>query len=149
MNYESWYNRLIEISLNAINTLTYMSLPSNAAVVFDIDDTLIHSSGQCIAPIVDIFNYVKNNGLLPIIITNRSGDKETVAYTQKQLIECGIVGYRSIYFRKPSLPNNPYRYKEKARQSVQERGMTVVMSIGDQAWDIGKYAGIGYIVPSM
>jgi len=147
MNYETWYQQLINISTDAAYTLNKMSIPETAAIVFDIDDTLIHSNGKCIMPIINLFNYIKKMGIIVILITNRSGDRLTIDYTQKQLIQCGINGYKSLYFREPSKPNDPYRYKIKARLNVHERGMIVVMSIGDQIWDVGEYAGIGYILP--
>ena len=149
MNYETWYRQMLDISYNAVNTLASIRLPSDAVVVFDIDDTLIHSNGGCIIPMINVFNHVKDVGLTPIIITNRSGDTDTIDKTQKQLNECGIFGYKSLYFRKPTISDNPYKYKESARRSIHERGMTVVMSIGDQVWDIGRYAGIGMLVPSL
>ena len=82
------------------------------------------------------------------LITNRTGDTSTIEYTQKQLTERGIFGYKALYFRPSDKENMPYRYKEKARQNIHERGMIVMMSIGDKPWDIGNYGGIGFILPT-
>jgi hypothetical protein len=147
-NYNKWYQQILYISYSAVDALSRMIIPDNGAIVFDIDDTLIHSSGKSITPIVNLFNYVKDSGLFPIIITNRSGDPLTIEYTQKQLVECGIFGYKLLYFRPPDKDDMPYRYKEKARQSIHERGMIVIMSIGDKPWDIGNYGGVGFILPN-
>lgn len=147
MDYNTWYQQITEITNHAINTLKNIKLPNNPVMIFDIDDTLIHHSGNCIIQVLQLFNEVKNMGITPIIITNRSGDNGTILFTQKQLSDCNIYGYGSLYFRVPEKENNPYRYKEKARLSVHKRGMNVVMSIGDQNWDIGQYGGIGYILP--
>lgn len=146
-NYETWYNTLLDISNRSINTLNNMTLFKGSVVVFDIDDTLIHSNGYCINPIIDVFNFVKSIGVIPIIITNRSGDEKTIEFTKKQLQSSGIFGQKYIYFREPSKPNNPFRYKEKARLSIKEKGMTVIMSVGDKVWDIGIYAGVGILIP--
>ena len=147
ISFENWHKKIVDVSDKAIATLSNMSITPNSVVVFDIDDTLIHISGKCIEPIRKVFDYTKEIGLIPIIITNRSGTPDIVNYTKNQLSECCLVGYRSLYFREPSKPDNPYRYKEISRKSIHEKGMTVVMSIGDQLWDIGKYGGVGYIVP--
>jgi predicted secreted acid phosphatase len=127
--------------------LNYITLPKNPVIVFDIDNTLIDSCGKSIIPIVNLFNYAKSIGITPVIITNRTGDKKTIDFTQNQLRDYGIDGYRFLFFRKPTLPNNPFRYKEKARLKLYLSNMTVIMSIGDHEWDIGKYGGIGFLLP--
>lgn len=147
INYNTWYQQILYISYSAVDTLSRMVIPKNAVIVFDIDDTLIHSSGTPITPIVNLFNHAKDLGIFPVIITNRSGDTSTIEYTRKQLTECGIYGYRSLYFRPPDREDMPYRYKEKARQNIHKRGMVVMMSIGDKPWDIGNYGGVGFILP--
>ena len=70
-----------------------------------------------------------------------------VLNTQNQLGSIGIVGYKSMYFRSPAKENNPWKYKEIARKSVLDRGFNIIMSVGDQPWDIGNYGGIGVKVP--
>lgn len=147
MNYNTWYQQIRDISYSVIDTINRMHIPEYAVMVFDIDCTLIDNRGQCILPIINLFNHVKDRGIIPIIITNRLGDPDNVKYTQNQLAQCGIAGYRSLYFRSPNREDNPYRYKEKARKSIHERGMAVIASIGDQPWDIGNYGGIGFILP--
>lgn len=146
-NYISWYNHMNDISYKILEHLYYMQLPSNPVVVFDIDNTLLHSNGTCIKPIVNIYNHIKTMGILPILITNRLGITPTIEFTKYQLKNCGIYGYKSLYFRHPERDNNPYRFKEKARYNIHERGMNVVMTIGDQQWDVGNYGGVGIIVP--
>jgi hypothetical protein len=74
-----------------------MTLFKGDVVVFDIDDTLIYSNGYCINPIIDVFNFVKSIGVIPIIITNRSGDEKTIEFTKKQLQSSGIFGQKYIY----------------------------------------------------
>ena len=136
-----------DISYWIIGKLTQLDLTPNSAIVFDIDNTLIHSNGNGIIPIINVFNHVKSIGIIPILITNRIGNQQSIDFTQNQLKQCGIEGYKSLYFRHPEKEDNPYRYKERARRSVYERGMNVIMSIGDQPWDIGNYGGIGVIIP--
>ncbi len=148
-NYISWYNHINDICYKIIQYLHYIELPSNPVVVFDIDDTLLHSNGSCIIPIVNLYNHVKMIGIIPIIITNRLGIPDVIEFTQKQLKKCCIHGYKHLYFRHPEKDNNPYRYKEKARYNIHERGMNIVMTIGDQQWDTGNYGGVGIIIPTL
>ena len=46
--------------------------------------------------------------------------------------------------------NNPYTYKRLARQHATEQdNYNIVMSVGDQPWDIGDYGGIPIKLPSL
>ena len=65
--------------------LNDIKLPQNPAIVFDIDNTLIYINGEPISPIINFFNHVKRIGINVILITNRSGDNNTVNWTMKQL----------------------------------------------------------------
>ena len=116
-------------------------------MVFDIDNTLLHSNGTCIVPIVNVYNHVKNKGIIPIIVTNRLGIIPVIEFTQNQLKNCGINGYKYLYFRHPEKSNDPYKYKKNVRYNIHKRGMNIIMSIGDQKHDIGDYGGIGVMVP--
>ena len=146
-DYKRWYQQVTDLSYQAIKSLNNMSLPENAAIVFDIDDTLIRPDGQPIFPILNLYNYSKEMGLTLILITNRLGNEMGIKYTQEQLTNIGVFGYKSLYFRSPEKEDNPWRYKEISRKSIFERGFQVVMSVGDQPWDIGKYGGVGVKVP--
>lgn len=146
-NYMSWYEHMNDISYKIVKQLDSIQLPFNPVVIFDIDNTLLHSNGTCIMPIVNVYNHVKKIGIIPIIITNRLGIIPIIEFTQNQLKNCGITGYKSIYFRDPEKDNDAYTYKKKARHNVYKRGMNILMSIGDKKYDIGDYGGIGVIVP--
>jgi hypothetical protein len=133
------------IYYKAINALDSFMLSDKHSVVFDIDDTLIDGNDRPITPIIDLYNHVLSEGLTPVIITNRPGIPATIEYTKNQLRKHGIKDYKYIYFR-PEHVNDPYGYKTESRRLVHTLGYTVVMSIGDQPWDIGMYGGIGIIV---
>ena len=80
--YERWYQQVTELSNRAIDTLNKTRLPENAAIVFDIDDTLIGQDGWVILPILNLYKYSEEIGLTLIIITNRLGDKNGIKYTK-------------------------------------------------------------------
>jgi hypothetical protein len=134
------------IVAKAINVLANMQLPANASIIFDIDETLIDLNGECIRPVVMLYNFSKMLGITPIIITARPDNIRTNIFTIDQLSDCGITGYNSLYLR-PENQGNVYEYKLTARKNVEDRGMRTVMSVGDMFWDIGMYGGVGIIIP--
>ena len=143
----SWYNDVKIITDKAYQYLSTHNVNTNTAVVFDIDDTLISSkNGKCIGYVVELFNYAKRIST-PFIITNRIGNQYAIDYTNKQLYECGIHGYKDIYFQHPNTYNDPWKYKREAREHIHNTGYIVLMSIGDMPWDIGEYGGRGFIIP--
>lgn len=147
MNYLIWYQRVVDISHKVMELLSSVDITPASAIVFDIDDTLIQTNGNSIVPILNLYRYAMNIGLNIVIITNRLGDDETIQHTKEQLLSHGITGYKLLYFSPPDSNDNPWRYKELARKNVHDLGMNVIASIGDKPWDIGNFAGIGYLVP--
>ena len=126
-----------------MNILENIPFEANQAVVFDIDDTLISTkTGLCIPNVLNLYNYCRKKPYVLYIITARSGTTEGMLYTVRQLRQCGIGGYKKLFFRPPLDLNVPL-YKKNCRKSIPER---VVMSIGDQPWDIGEYGGTGLLV---
>lgn len=115
-------------------------------VVFDIDETLIYLDGTIIKPILDVYNFARNNGYNISIITARTGTVNVIRYTIDQLRRLNIKRYDSMFFR-PTQHHDPLRFKEMSRKQVTDDGLVIVMSIGDSNWDIGKYGGKGVIVP--
>lgn len=146
-DYKKWYIQITNISYQAIQTINNMVLPSNPAIIFDIDDTLIDSTDNIIYPILNIYKFAKVLNLTIIIVTNRSGDEDSIEFTLDQLKKHNITDYKSIYFRSPERENNPWRFKEISRKNIFDRGFNVIMSIGDQQWDIGNYGGVGIVLP--
>lgn len=126
-----------------MNILETIPFQPNQAIVFDIDDTLISTTtGQCITEVCNLYNHCRKKGYTIYIITARGGTPYGMNFTIKQLQHCGINGYKKVFFRPPATLNISL-YKKNARKSIPE---TVVMSVGDQAWDIGEYGGAGVLV---
>ena len=131
------------------NTIEYMDVlqqipfDENQAVVFDIDDTLINSDTEEIIPkTFSLFQYCVTRGYRVYIITARAWTPGAVKFTLNQLRSLGITGFQSIAFRPPNYFDVP-KFKEDARKSIPQK---IVMSIGDQKWDVGRYGGVGIIV---
>lgn len=114
------------------------------AIIFDIDETLISLKGEKILWTIDFFNYIKNNGITPMLITARPSIKSSIKYTKQQLKKLGISGYKYIYFMEQG--TNVWKYKKESRKNIEDKGYNIIMSIGDKPWDIGKYGGIGVLI---
>lgn len=125
--------------------LTSLALPSNSAVVFDIDMTLIDESGERIEPVCWFYEQVASKGFVPILVTARPSLDNVIEQTGYQLAYNRITNYESIYFRDPS-ERNVEKYKTSARRNIWDRGYNIIMSLGDQPWDIGEYGGIGILL---
>ena len=135
-----------EIANEFIKTLNSLQFYENSVIVYDIDDTLIDTSGKTIEPIINTYHYAKKMGIATVIITARPGTRENIEKTKEQLSQHGITGYKYMYFI-PRDKQDPMTFKYIARRNLHERGYNVAMSIGDMPWDIGYYGGIGFQVP--
>lgn len=146
-NYEQWYRIMTNISSDIEVWLSNATLPDNAAIVFDIDSTLIDDYGNIIEPIYKIYNLAVDKGVDVVLITNREANPGAIDFTKNQLKKLGMTRHTFLYMRHP-FKNDPYSYKKNARKNVWERGLNVVMSIGDMPWDVGEYGGHSVILPT-
>lgn len=146
-NSQQWNNEMNKISKEIIHKLHDMKLPENPVIIFDIDDTLINSQGEVIEQVVMIYNYAKKLGITPMIITSRPAFPYNMEWTRNQLMRNNITGYHSIYMR-PVSRTDQWNFKLQSRKHIYDHGFNAVMSIGDQAWDIGEYGGIGVRIPT-
>jgi phosphoglycolate phosphatase-like HAD superfamily hydrolase len=134
------------VAAQAARLLEQLPRPVNAAVVFDIDDTLIDGKdGSSIPAVIALYRRTRQLGYTTFIVTNRVAGYGS--YTDRQLASVGVTGYVSSYFRSPG-ENDFWGAKRSARKHIAERGYTTVMSIGDKPWDIGEYGGYGVIIPA-
>lgn len=139
---------LVKTSRYAIRILDTIKLNDKSVIVFDIDSTLIDSDNNVIQPIFTIYQYARMLNIKIVIITSRAGTPYVVDFTKKQLKDCGIIDIMLYYFRSP-YKYNSWEFKRNARLNVHEKGYDIVMSIGDQDWDIsGDYTGYGIKVPT-
>ena len=131
------------------NYIDTINKPTKAAVMFDIDDTLLYVKNNNlipIKPIIDLLNYCIKKEFLIIIITAR--DQKYKNHTIDDLNNNGI-NYSFLYLRKsPEDDNELFKSKIK-EQLYQDYGIKILMSIGDQYIDIiGPKSGYGIKLPN-
>ena len=97
------------------------------AVMFDIDETLIHRDGTPIHEMCALFNFCKHLGYRMILITARPDFAVTHYYTRMQLITHNIIP-NEVYFSSP----------EEKSATKQQTGLHFVLSVGDLYTDLGN-----------
>ena len=115
------------------------------AVMFDIDDTLIHYSGKSIKPIIKLLNECIKLNLIVIIITAR--DFRFKDETIKELRKHGIK-YDLLYLRKQT--DNIRTFKSNIKKYLKETDdITIILSVGDNIIDVdGEYSGYFLKLPN-
>jgi len=102
----------------------------NDAVMFDIDDTLIWTSGKPNIPIIELLHKMKALGYKIVIITARPGVEIAIKWTIKQMSNYGIV-YDYLGFTSA----------ETKSLMKRKLGYNFVLSVGDMPtdWTDSKY----------
>jgi predicted secreted acid phosphatase len=115
------------------------------AVMFDIDDTLIHYSGKPIKPMIKLLNECIKLNLTVIIITARDSQytDETIKELKKHGIKCDL-----LYLRKPT--DDLRKFKSKIKEYLKENeDITIILSVGDNIIDVdGEYSGYFIKLPN-
>lgn len=110
----------------AMNFLSNRTRGPTDAVMFDIDDTLLSTSGSHpIREMLSLYKFAEMIGYKMIIITARPYSEENRLWTTRQLLEIGINPY-NIYFVPPQ-EKGPLKKK---------LGLNFVLSVGDQWTDL-------------
>ena len=95
------------------------------AVMFDIDDTLIFTTGKANTPMIDLLHRAKVMGYKIVIITARPGLGPVIKWTIKQLGEYGIgfdyIGFTSAATKSLMKQQLPYNF---------------ILSVGDLPTDL-------------
>ena len=97
----------------------------NDAVMFDIDDTLIFTTGRPNKPIIELLNVAAKMGYRIVIITARPGLEHVIQWTIRQLKEYGIgydyLGFTSAETKHSMKTKLPYHF---------------ILSVGDLPTDL-------------
>ena len=106
--------------------VTQRTVSDGDAVMFDIDDTLIHTDGTPIQDMIALIQTCRSLGYRIVIMTARPNVPENHTYTQMQLNEFGIP-YTVVYF----VP------AEQKTAIKKQTGLRYILSVGDMNPDIG------------
>jgi hypothetical protein len=106
--------------------LSARTVRENDAVMFDIDDTLLHTDGTPIEEIVDLFHTSMRLGYRVIIITARPDHSDIHDYTRQQLVSHELFPHE-VYFVPP----------EEKDAVKKQTGLHYVLSVGDLETDLG------------
>lgn len=147
MKNEKVYTKAYSLAINYLNNVY---IPEKAAVMFDIDDTLLYvKTNNTLVPIKPMIKLLKEcleNGLLVLIITAR--DSRTRKETERDLYTNGIT-YSYLHLRESPQEDHHLFKANKKRELYQDYGITTIMSIGDNLIDIeGEYSGYGIKLPN-
>ena len=83
-----------------VHYITKRDLGPHDAVMFDIDDTLIFTSGRTNTPMIELLNKAHELGYKIVIITARPGIEATIRWTIQQL-NAYKIGYDYLGFTSP------------------------------------------------
>lgn len=145
----------------------------NAAAVFDIDDTLFSTYGvsstntpaftydptrsstaesTCALPTIrttkKLFKDFQSWGMDIVLITGRYESER--AATIKCLNAAGISGWKKLTMRQEGDKGLASTYKAKNRKAIEETGVKIGPSMGDQVSDMSYgYLGRGFLLPNL
>ena len=142
------HNNFFEILKNLLSSTQILNYKPNMyeAIVFDLDGTIIfNGSKNIINPIKNFIDFCSEKNIKIIIITARPGNKNTINKT-KLFFENLHIKYDKFFFKNPEF-KNVKEFKKNARIYVTENiNFNILMSIGDNQWDMGEYAGLGILM---
>jgi len=117
------------------------------AIVFDIDGTLVQDQtwDSPIKSVIDFCNHCKDIGISTFIVTARGGWPSNVKNTKDSLQALGVC-CDALFFRNPD-QHNLGNFKTNVRQHIVENiDYNILMSLGDNIWDMGKFGGTGVLM---
>lgn len=166
--YEKEMKQIID---DAISEFGNTTLPENAAVVFDIDETTLNNwnynakydfgyipefwhewvlsaEAPAIVETKRLYDFLVDKGVHIIFLTGRK-DKEYDA-SIKNLEKAGYTTYDTLITRSPEYYKSAaIDYKSEARAKLTEAGYVIIGSVGDQWSDLeGGNAGITVKLPN-
>lgn len=147
------------------------SLPKNAAIVFDIDETALSNitdifkqwfikdrahiqewqrseQSAAIKPIRDLYNFAQKRGIKTFFITGRR--KSLQPFTERNLIKEGYTNWAGLYTRPDDdKESSLIPYKTAMRKKITDQGYSIITTVGDQESDLrGGYAGKTFKLPN-
>ena len=167
--YEQFVDHLCTHGRHAISN--YMQRPrlGKAAMVFDVDDTLVRTSKKAqqdfaaqmmalgrtvprgylppLAPVVDLYKWAKAQGIRTVLITGRPETSKAVTLANLEWL--GIGGWDHTFFCDPTYhgPREPFKSRTRALMATDD--YDIVANVGDQESDVrGPHSGVVIKLPN-
>ena len=139
-------NKISDAKQRLLFLLNQNMIPYNAAIVFDIDDTLIPSTRNVsLKKVRDFYYFVKSlGGITTFIITGRPDYSVNATFTKDELNRIGVNNYHTLFMRPRD--QDMIQYKRSRRKIIHDSGFSIIMSIGDQISDVGDYGGYSVLL---
>lgn len=127
-----------ETLLNSVINYLNSNRGKNKAIVLDIDDTMIMTSGNIYKSIKLIYDHALRNEIKVFIITARVLNNPTINFTKNQLVRAGYQKYEGLYLmpRSYMISRQIQMYKYTARQLIKNKNYDIILNIGDQWTDL-------------
>lgn len=167
--YELEVKKIIE---SAINKISQSSLPENAAVVFDVDETALcnyeyiklqnfgynrkkwhnyvkDAKGKVNSQVKVLYDWLVEKEVKIVFLTGRKADE--YAATQHNLFEAGYEKYSVLICRSKEEEYIPATvFKIEKRKELEKNGLKIIATVGDQHNDvIGAATGLRIKIPNL
>jgi hypothetical protein len=125
-----------------ISTMASIIDVSKAAVVFDIDETVLTrvatGGSSRFEPMYELYCYILSLGISVYFVTARSNEGRNAEATREELADLGFTQFSSLYLMPPEYKplTNYSLYKFRARQNIVASGKEILLSIGDNWADV-------------
>lgn len=160
-----------DVIKSAIDDLSKISVPDNAAAVFDIDETALSNydyiksidfgynkelwdkyiqdtTAKAIPEVKELYDWLIKNNVKIYFITGRS----EVGYesTKQNLINEGYTKFEKLFVRTPADSKiTAVEYKSKIREKLTNDGYKIIACVGDQYSDLeGGNTGLKVKIPN-
>ncbi len=166
-----YLNDVEKVISKALDSLSSLKFPENAAAVFDIDETVLLNyphikkldfgyipelwdkwvalgEAPAIEPVKKLYDKLLKENVRIIFITGRKDYQYEP--THRNLIEAGFTEFDTLITRKSDVPYKPASvFKEIERAALVKKGCKIIMCVGDQYSDMsGNYTGFRIKLPN-
>ena len=117
-------------------------LVQRPCIVLDIDGTVLlneeDGSSKCVLPFQGLCQACEESNISVHCVTARQEDDDNRAYTRRQLEKCKLHNIDKLYMREPG--DDPGEYKFEARRDITQQGYSILLTFGDQYFDLTRSA---------
>lgn len=111
------------------------------AIVLDIDGTVVknyeHGVSKCVLGFEELVETCVGSGITVFVVTARPDEPHNRKWTERKLADCGLLKYiKHVYMKEPDSDTREAKFE--AREKIRAQGYTILLSIGDQFFDLSN-----------